>query len=71
MLTRPYMMAAAVNAIKKQAIAQGMTQLQTFDLKTVVDNSAVDRVVKEGFFEKLYGSAIKAEIDRKSKMAFR
>jgi len=31
----------------------------------------LDRLVKEGFFEKLFGSGIRAEIDRKSKMAFR
>ena len=32
---------------------------------------ALNRLVKEGFFEKLFGSGIRAEIDRKSKMAFR
>jgi ABC-type nitrate/sulfonate/bicarbonate transport system substrate-binding protein len=67
----PYVMANAVTAIKKQAESQGATQLRNFNVRTVVDNSAVDRLVKEGFFEKLFGSAIKAEIDRKSKMAFR
>jgi ABC-type nitrate/sulfonate/bicarbonate transport system substrate-binding protein len=67
----PYVMANAVTAIKKQAEAQGATQLRNFNVKTVVDNSAVDRLVKEGFFEELFGSAIKAEIDRKSKMAYR
>jgi ABC-type nitrate/sulfonate/bicarbonate transport system substrate-binding protein len=67
----PYVMANAVTAIKKQAEEQGTTQLHNFNVKTVVDNSAVDRLVKEGFFEKLFGSSIKAEIDRKSKMAFR
>jgi len=67
----PYVMANAVNAIRKQAEAQGATQLRGFDVKTIVDNSAVDRLVKEGFFEKLFGSGFKAEIDRKSKMAFR
>jgi hypothetical protein len=36
-----------------------------------VDNSAIDRLVKEGFFERLFGPAIKPEIDRKSKLAFR
>jgi hypothetical protein len=36
-----------------------------------VDNSAIDRLVKEGFFEKLFGSSIKTEIDRKSKLALR
>ena len=67
----PYVMANAVNAIKKQAEEQGATQLRTFNVRTIVDNSAIDRLVKEGFFEKLFGSSIKAEIDRKSKMAFR
>ena len=64
-------MANAVAATKQQAEAQGTTELRSFDMKTIVDNSAIDRLVKEGFFEKLFGSAIKAEIDRKSKMAFR
>jgi len=67
----PYVMASAVTATKKQAEEQGTTQLRDFNVKTIVDNSAVNRLVKEGFFEKLFGSSIKAEIDRKSKMAFR
>ena len=29
--------------------------LKAFDFKQVVDNSTVDRLVKEGFFEKLFG----------------
>jgi ABC-type nitrate/sulfonate/bicarbonate transport system substrate-binding protein len=67
----PYVMANAVTAIKKQAEEQGATQLHNFDVRTVVDNTAIDRLVKEGFFEKLFGSSIKPEIERKSKMAFR
>jgi ABC-type nitrate/sulfonate/bicarbonate transport system substrate-binding protein len=67
----PYVMATAVVATKEQADAQQATQIRNFDLKTVVDNSAIDRIVKEGFFEKLFGPGIKAEIDRKSKLAFR
>ena len=67
----PYVMANAVAATKQQAEAQGTTELRSFDMKTIVDNSAIDRLVKEGFFEKLFATAIKAEIDRKSKMAFR
>jgi hypothetical protein len=31
----------------------------------------VDRLVKEGFFEKLYGSTVKAQEDRSAKTAFR
>jgi len=67
----PYVMGNAVIAIKKQAEEQGATQLRGFNVKSVVDNSVVDRLVKEGFFEKLFGPAIKPEIDRKTKMAFR
>jgi ABC-type nitrate/sulfonate/bicarbonate transport system substrate-binding protein len=67
----PYVMASSINATKEQADAQQATQIRNFDLKTVVDNSVIDRLVKEGFFEKLFGSGIKSEIDRKSRLAFR
>ena len=50
---------------------QTTTRLGNVDLKTVVDNTVIDRLVKEGFFEQLLGPGIRAEIDRKSKMAFR
>jgi hypothetical protein len=36
-----------------------------------VDNSVVDRLVKEGFFEKLFGSRIKSEQESRSKQAMR
>ncbi len=55
----------------EQANGQAATQIKDFDVRKVVDNSVVDRLVKEGFFEKLFGSGIKAEQDRKSKQAFR
>ena len=67
----PYVLAKSVQATKAQADSQQGTQIRNIDLKTVVDNTAIDRLVKEGFFEKLFGPGIKAEIDRKSKMAFR
>jgi hypothetical protein len=31
----------------------------------------VERLVKEGFFEKLFGTAIKTEEERKSRLAFK
>jgi hypothetical protein len=40
-------------------------------VKKVVDNSVVERLVKEGFFEKTFGAAIKTEQAEKSKQAFR
>jgi len=67
----PYVLAKSVQATKAQADAQQSTQIRNFNLKTVIDNSVIDRLVKEGFFEKLFGPGIKAEIDRKSKLAFR
>jgi ABC-type nitrate/sulfonate/bicarbonate transport system substrate-binding protein len=67
----PYVMANSVTATKEQADAQQATQIRDFDIKSVIDNSAIDRVVREGFFERLFGPGIKAEIDRKSKLAFR
>src|SRR5688500_11203188 len=45
--------------------------LKSFDFHRVIDNSAVERLVKEGFFQKLFGPGIKAEEDRKAKLAFR
>jgi len=42
-----------------------------FDFRTVADNSTVDRLVKEGYFEKLFGASIKAEETRKAKLAYR
>ena len=67
----PYVLTNAVKAVAAQANAEQATQTRAIDFKTVVDNSVVDRLVKEGFFEKLFGAGIRAEIERKSKMAFR
>jgi ABC-type nitrate/sulfonate/bicarbonate transport system substrate-binding protein len=67
----PYVLSDAVMAIKNQADSQTATQIRDFDVRTVIDNSIVDKLVKEGFFEKLFGPGIRAEIERKSKMAVR
>jgi len=67
----PYVLESAITAIREQADSQTATAIRDFDAKTVIDNSVVDRLVKEGYFEKLFGAGIKAEIDRKSKLALR
>jgi ABC-type nitrate/sulfonate/bicarbonate transport system substrate-binding protein len=67
----PYVLANAVNATKEQADSQPATQIRNLDPRVVIDNSVIDRLVKEGYFEKLFGAGIRAEIERKSKMAFR
>lgn len=68
----PYVLAAAVQYIAShQSDAQVAAQLQSFDFHNVIDNSYIDRLVKEGFFEKLYGAGVKSEEDREAKLAFR
>ena len=37
----------------------------------MIDNSIVERLVKEGFFEQLFGDEVKAEEQRKAKIAFK
>ena len=68
----PYVLTAAVQYILDHPADQQIaTQLRAFDFRRVIDNSIVDRLVKEGFFEQLYGPGIKAEEERKAKLAFR
>ena len=67
----PYVLAAAIKSIMDQANSETATQLKDFDPRKVVDNSVVDRLVKEGFFEKTFGPGIKSEQEKKSKAAYR
>jgi len=68
----PYVPAAAVKYILEHvADPQISAQMRAYDFRKVIDNSLVDRLVKEGFFETLFGTEIKAEEDRKAKLAFR
>ncbi|HTR35167.1 MAG TPA: ABC transporter substrate-binding protein [Bryobacteraceae bacterium] len=68
----PYVSAAAVQYVIDHPIdARLGAQLRAFDFHRVIDNALVDRLVKEGFFEQLFGPGIKAEEQRKAKLAFR
>ena len=68
----PYIPAAAVQYILNHpADARVEAQMKSFDFRKVIDNSFVDRLVKEGFFEQLFGPGIKAEEERKAKLAYR
>jgi hypothetical protein len=61
-----------VNAvIEQQSDPQLAALLKAGNYRTVIDNSTVDRLVKEGFFQKLFGPSIRAEEERKAKLAFR
>jgi ABC-type nitrate/sulfonate/bicarbonate transport system substrate-binding protein len=68
----PYVLGPAVEyMIDHPADEQSGAVLKKFDFHTVIDNSLVDRLVKEGFFEQLFGQGIKTEEQTKQKIAFR
>jgi ABC-type nitrate/sulfonate/bicarbonate transport system substrate-binding protein len=67
----PYVLAPAVKSIATQQVDPRLAaDLKAFDFKKVVDNSTVDRLVKEGFFQQLFGAGVKAEEQQRAKMAF-
>jgi ABC-type nitrate/sulfonate/bicarbonate transport system substrate-binding protein len=68
----PYVLAPAVKAVvEQQADPQIAAQMKAYDFRKVIDNSTVDRLVKEKYFEMLFGATIKTEEDRKAKLAFK
>jgi ABC-type nitrate/sulfonate/bicarbonate transport system substrate-binding protein len=68
----PYVLAAAVKAVVAQQSDPQIAQpMQAFDFHKVIDNSVVDRLVKEGYFEQVFGPSIKGEQEKRSKAAFR
>ncbi len=67
----PYVLAPAVRyQIDHAADARLAAEMKAFDFHSVIDNSTVRRLVREGFFEKLFGPGIKAEEDAKARVAF-
>lgn len=68
----PYVTEASVRYMIDHPVDdQAAAQMKAFDFRKVIDNRLVDRLVREGFFEKLFGPGIRAEEDRKTKEAFR
>jgi ABC-type nitrate/sulfonate/bicarbonate transport system substrate-binding protein len=68
----PYVPAAAVKyVLDHPADARVEAQMKSFDFRKVIDNSFVDRLVKQGYFEQLFGPGIKGEEERKATLAFR
>jgi len=68
----PYVLAPAVQYIvEHQADAQVGARLKAYDFHKVIDNSVVERLVKEHFFENLFGAGIQKEQVQKAKMAFK
>lgn len=68
----PYVLAPAVRyLIEHQADASIAAQMKAYDFRKVIDNSVIERLVREHFFEQLFGSGIKAEEDAKAKAEFK
>ena len=68
----PYVLRGAIESVVAQQTDPQMADLmKRFDFRQVVNNSVVERLVKEGYFEQLYGAGVKAEEDRRAKLAFK
>jgi ABC-type nitrate/sulfonate/bicarbonate transport system substrate-binding protein len=68
----PYVLAGALEAvIAQQRDEQMIALMKGYDFRQVVDNRVVERLVREGYFEDLFGESIKAEQERKARLAFR
>jgi ABC-type nitrate/sulfonate/bicarbonate transport system substrate-binding protein len=68
----PYVLADGVKAVvAQQSDPQLAAQMKAYDFHKVIDNSVIERLVKEKYFEMLFGATIKAEEDRKAKLAFK
>jgi ABC-type nitrate/sulfonate/bicarbonate transport system substrate-binding protein len=68
----PYLLKPAVQYMLDHPVdAQADALQKKFDFRKVFDNTLVDRLVKEGFFESLFGPGIKPEQERKAKLAYR
>jgi ABC-type nitrate/sulfonate/bicarbonate transport system substrate-binding protein len=67
----PYVLAPAIKSIVAQQVDPRIAaDLKAFDFHKVVDNSIVSRLVKQGYFEQLFGADVKAEEQRRAKLAF-
>jgi ABC-type nitrate/sulfonate/bicarbonate transport system substrate-binding protein len=67
----PYVLAPAIKSIVAQQVDPRIAaDLKAFDFHKVVDNSIVARLVKEGYFEQVFGAGVKDEEQRRAKLAF-
>jgi ABC-type nitrate/sulfonate/bicarbonate transport system substrate-binding protein len=68
----PFVLAGAIKSVIAQQVDPIiLKEFNAFDFHKVIDNGVIDRLIKEGFFEKTYGPGIKAEEEKKSKLAYR
>ncbi|MGH7772377.1 MAG: ABC transporter substrate-binding protein [Candidatus Binatia bacterium] len=65
----PYILkGSVVDVVERQS--QEQPYLRQFDFSKVINNTLVDQLVKDGFFENLFGPSIREEQQRKRAQAF-
>jgi hypothetical protein len=62
----PYVLKGSVEAVAER---QGQ-DIKGADLAKIIDNSVVDQLVKERYFESVFGPSIRDEQQRKQAQAF-
>lgn len=68
----PYVLRGAIESVIAQQSDPQMAELmRKYDYRQVVNNSVIDRLVKEGYFQQLFGPGVRQEEERKAKLAFR
>ncbi|HWE20815.1 MAG TPA: ABC transporter substrate-binding protein [Hyphomicrobiaceae bacterium] len=66
----PYVPAAALHGVVERGKAD-TPELATFDFRKVIDQSFIDRLADQGFFEQVFGASIKEEVAERRASAFR
>jgi ABC-type nitrate/sulfonate/bicarbonate transport system substrate-binding protein len=65
----PYVLKGSVEGVIERQ-RQEQPYLKDFDFSKSVDNSLVDQLVKEGFFERVFGPAIREEQQKKQALSY-
>jgi ABC-type nitrate/sulfonate/bicarbonate transport system substrate-binding protein len=65
----PYVLKGSVEGVIERQ-RQEQPYLKDFDFSKSVDNSLVDQLVREGFFERIFGPAIREEQRKKQALAY-
>lgn len=66
----PYVPTAALAGIVQRGKAE-TPELATFDFRRAIDQSMIDRLADQGFFEQVFGPGIKEEVAAKRAQSFR
>jgi ABC-type nitrate/sulfonate/bicarbonate transport system substrate-binding protein len=65
----PYVLKGSVDGVVERQ-RQDQPYLKDFDFGKSIDNGPIDQLVREGFFERLFGPAIKEEQQKKQALAY-